>query len=254
MGRTKVGLDLSGKIAVVTGGSRGIGAACSKLLALSGAHVVLQYFQSEVSARSVEREILESGGSVELFKVDMANKPELVAFFDSLKKKYGRLDVLVNNAGVMKPGNLQLITDQDINEMVLVNMKSYLYSMQRASRIMMRQGGGKIVNISSILGRFGAAGQVAYSATKGAVIAMTLSAAKELGPHGIIVNAIAPGIIDTQMIAAIGPQERAAISTRIALGRIGVPDDVAKVVVFLSSDLADYVSGQVLGVDGCYAL
>lgn len=245
---------LEGQVILVTGGSRGIGMACVELLADHGAMVLLQFHQSESAAQAIMSAINARGGQVKVCQADITRPADIEALFQFAKTTYGRLDALVNNAGVLKASILLTAPEEELDQMVSLNLKGAFLCMQRASRIMMRQGKGVIINISSIAGRYGTPGLVGYAATKGAILSMTASAAKELGPLGIRVNAVAPGIIDTDLIQHLDAKARDRIVERIALRRIGSPVDVAGVVLFLCSEWARYISGQVIGVDGCYAI
>ena len=254
MGKSKISIYLDDKVILVTGASRGIGAECAKVLAEAGAKVIVHYNHCEEAATEVVNTIQETGGEAFVLAADLRIKTEVLSLFSSIKKEFGRLDVLVNNAGIMAPNLLTMVTDKELDQMVDLNIKGALYCMQRATRMMLRQESGKIINLSSIIGRFGTPGHTAYAATKGAILAMTLSAAKELGTFGITVNCIAPGIIDTDLIKNIDEDTLAKITRQIALNRIGKPREIASVVLFLSSTLSDYISGQVIGVDGCYTI
>ena len=237
---------LKDKIILVTGSSRGIGAACSELLLSEGANVIINYLNDKDSADK----IIKKYDKAQSFQADLRSEEEINNLFKFVNSKYGRLDALVNNAGVMLPNMIATTNENDINHQIELNIKAPFYCLRKAARIMMRKQSGSIVNISSIMGRFGASGHAIYSATKGALLSMTLSASKELGPHGIRVNAVAPGIIDTELINHINAEKKNQFSKYIALGRIGAPDDVAKVVGFLCSDWSNYISGQIIGVDG----
>ena len=254
MGKSKISIDLENKVILVTGSSRGIGAECAKLLAKAGAKVIINYYKCEKEANEVAKFIKKNGGDAILFYANLRKKSEILNLFSAIKKKFERLDVLVNNAGIMETNLLTMINDEEFDRMVDLNIKGALYCMQRATRMMSRQESGKIINISSIIGRFGAPGHTAYAATKAAIIAMSLSAAKELGTFGITVNCIAPGIIETDLIKNLKEDTVKNITRQISLSRIGKPIEIANTVLFLSSGLSDYISGQVIGVDGCYSI
>jgi len=254
MDKSKISIDLNDKVILITGASRGIGAECAKVLADAGAKIIVHYHKYKEGAEKVAKVINDSGGEVLLIPADLSIKSEILGLFKTVKKECGRLDVLVNNAGIMLPNLLTMVTDEELDQQINLNIKGVLYCMQRAVRMMTRQESGKIINLSSIIGRYGTPGHTAYAATKGAVISMTLSAAKELGAYGITVNCIAPGIVKTDLIADIKEDELKQITRQIALNRIGQPQDIANVVLFLSSSLSDYISGQIIGVDGCYSM
>jgi len=242
---------LSEKVAVITGASRGIGRATAFLFAQNNASVVVNYNQSEDKAQELVDEIKSQSGKAIAVKADVSKKEEVATLFKETVKMYGRVDVLVNNAGVLKDNLMMMTREEDYDNILDTNLKGTYLCMQRAVKVMIRQKSGKIINLSSIVGRFGNSGQTAYCASKAGVIGLTLSSAKELGNFGITVNAVAPGIIDTDMTSELKDEVRERLVEAVALKRIGTPEDVAKVILFLASDLSDYVSGQVIGVDGC---
>lgn len=240
-------IDLSGRIALITGASRGIGLASARALLTAGAGLV-------VAARRIPDDVLaelEALGPGRVSFVEGAIEVPSVAkgLIKEVFARHKRLDILVNNAGRMKPAPIGMISDADIDEMLGVNLIGTLHLIQAAARLMARQG-GSIVNLTSIVGRSGSAGQLAYSAAKAGVIGATFSAAKELAPKGIRVNAVAPGFIETDLTAALGEDVRAATVASIGMGHAGTPEEVADVILFLASDLSRYVTGQVIGVDG----
>ena len=242
-------IDLSGKVALVTGASRGIGRAIAERLASAGATIVVNG-RSGGNAEAAAAEISERFGVRTVpIAADVADSAAVSAMMQAVFKGCGRLDVLVNNAGVLRDGLIGMIRSADVEETIGTNLKGTLNCIQAGARLIQRTG-GTIVNIASIIGVRGNAGQLVYSASKGAVIAATLAAAKELAPKQIRVNAIAPGYIDTDMIRAIPPETHQQRLDSIAMGRIGTPEDVADVALFLASDLSRYVTGQVIGVDG----
>ncbi len=243
-----ISIDLSGRVALVTGSTRGIGRAVAENLAQAGATVILNGRGDRLSAAADE--IKERhGGNVAAIAADVANADAVAAMVQNIFKTFGRLDVLVNNAGILKDGLIGMIRSDDLNSTIAINTIGTLNCIQSGARLMQRTG-GSIINMSSIIGVRGNAGQLVYSASKGAVIAATLSAAKELAPKGIRVNAIAPGYIDTDMIRSIPPEIHQKRLESIAMGRIGDPQDIAETALFLASDLSRYVTGQVIGVDG----
>ncbi len=244
---------LKDKVVLVTGASSGIGKAAAILAAKNRAKVIINY-RTERKKEDTFRQVKEFSPDSITIKADVSNDEEVKSMFSQIKKKYGRLDVLFNNAGILRNGLVTMTSLNDINLIVNTNIKGAYFCMQRAAKMMIRQNCGKIINNASIVGRYGDRGLSIYGASKGAVIAMTKSAAKDLGDFGITVNAIAPGIIDTDMTKELDPQVRENLVKNTALKRIGTPEDVANVVVFLSSNLSDYVSGQVIGVDGCQIL
>ncbi len=242
---------LQDKICLVTGASRGIGREISRLLAGNGAQVILNYNSSATAAQKLADEIIAEGGKATTVKADVSSREEVDEMFKFIRKEFKRLDVLVNNAGILRDNLMLMTPDSDYDAIMDVNLKGTYNCMQRAAKMMMRKQSGKIINMASIIGRYGNAGQVVYGGTKAGVIGMTMSAAKELGPLGITVNAVAPGLIETEMIDQLKDEFKAKLIDNTALKRIGKPIDVARVVLFLSSELSDYVSGQTIGVDGC---
>ncbi|OYX76919.1 MAG: hypothetical protein B7Y82_11110 [Sphingomonadales bacterium 32-65-25] len=244
--------DLSSRVALVTGGTRGIGRAI--VLALAGAGATV--FVGGRSAEAVEAMITASGVADRLHPLpfDVADPAAVKAAFMALQKQAGRLDILVNNAGVLKDAVIEMTSTGLMAETLATNLTGTLTCCQYAVRLMGRSGGGSIINLTSIIGRVGFPGHTAYGAAKAGVIGLTLSLAREVGGRSIRVNAVAPGTIDTDMIAGIPAEKRAGLIERIALGRIGQPDDVAPLVLFLAGDGARYISGQVIGVDGAMAM
>ena len=242
---------IEGKVILVTGASRGIGRATALLLAEQGAKVIVNYNKSEKEAEEVISRIREEGREALMIKANVANEEEVKGMFSEIREKFGRIDVLVNNAGIMK-NNLLLMTKTDeFNEIVETNCKGVFLCMRAAAKMMMKKMSGKIINLSSIVGINGNSGQIVYSGSKAFLIGLTKSAAKELGMYGITVNAVAPGLIDTDMTEDLKEDIKQDLVNNISLGRIGTPEDVAKVILFLCSELSDYVSGQVIGIDGC---
>lgn len=240
---------LKEKIVLVTGGSRGIGRAVALTCAMEGAYVIVTWHSHKESADHLISEIVQKGGSGLAIQADVQSEQDTINVFQKIKE-LGHIDVLVNNAGIMK-NNLLLMTKTDeFDLLVATNCKGpFLYS-RAAAKFMLKQKSGRIINISSVVGVYGSKGQSVYSATKSFLIGFTKSLAKELGPLGITVNAIAPGFIETDLVRDVKPGIREDLLSHIALGRIGTPDDIAKAVVFLASDLGSYVNGQILGVDG----
>ncbi len=240
-------MNLTGKTAVVTGGSRGIGRAICVELAKRGANVVLCAHSAEGAAKETAS---LCGPNAVVMACDVANAADVKKLMETAKKTFGRIDILVNNAGITRDGLLMRMKEEDFDAVIDTNLKGSFLCMKEVSSIMMRQRYGRIVNISSVVGVHGNAGQMNYAASKAGVIGMTKSMAKELGSRGITVNAVAPGFIDTDMTAALSDDTRKKMEEQIPAGRIGTPQDVAKAVAFLASDDAAYITGQVLGVDG----
>jgi 3-oxoacyl-[acyl-carrier protein] reductase len=245
---------LDGKVVLVTGASRGIGKAIALLAAENHAHVIVNYNKNGNSAAELVDLIHEKGLSAYMIKADVSSEDEVRDMFSSIKDKYSRLDVLVNNAGIMRNSLLALTGTELFDHTIDVNLKGTFLCTRYASNMMRKQRSGRIINISSIVGLQGNEGQTIYSASKAAVVGFTRSAAKELGRYGITVNAVAPGFIETDLIKDLKPDIRDKMLSHISLGRIGAPEDIAKVALFLSSDLASYVSGSVIAVDGCQTI
>lgn len=241
---------LEGKIAVVTGASRGIGRAIAKKLAGIGAMVVVNYNGSASKAEEVKQEIEEKGGKAEVMQCNVADYTACEAFFKDVIDKFGKIDILVNNAGITKDGLLMRMSEEDFSSVVDVNLKGTFNCIRFASRQMMKQRSGRIINMSSVVGVAGNAGQVNYAASKAGVIGMTKSAAKELASRGITVNAIAPGFIETDMTSVLSDKVKEETMKQIPLGHLGQAEDIAAAAAFLASDEARYITGQVLHVDG----
>lgn len=245
---------LKEKIAVVTGASRGIGKAIAKKLAKHGATVVINYNGSEAKAQEVAEEIMQTGGKVEIVQCNVADYAACDEFIKSVIEKYGKIDILVNNAGITRDGLLMRMSEEDFTDVIDINLKGTFNCMRFASRQMMKQRSGRIVNMSSVVGVCGNAGQVNYAASKAGVIGMTKSAAKELASRGITVNAIAPGFIETDMTSVLSEKVKEEAAKQIPLGCFGKDEDIAEAVAFLVSDGAKYITGQVLHVDGGMAM
>ena len=241
---------MSEKIAVVTGGSRGIGAAIAKKLASRGMTVIINYCGSEDRALAVKSAIEAAGGQAEAWRCDVSDCGQCEAFVKAVMEKYGRIDVLVNNAGITRDGLMMRMRDEDFSRVIDTNLKGTFYMMRFASRHMLKAKKGRIINMASVVGLMGNAGQVNYAASKAGVIGATKSAAKELASRGITVNAIAPGFIDTEMTGGLSEKVQEQILTQIPLGSFGKPEDIANCAAFLASDEAAYITGQVIQVDG----
>lgn len=241
---------LSGKCAIITGASRGIGKAIALKLASLGANIVLNYRSSEKEAMEVENKIKEMGVEVLSIKGDISKLEEVESLVMKAKEKFGTIDIMVNNAGITKDTLLLRMKEEDFDSVIDINLKGVFNCMKSITPIMIRQKHGKIINLSSVVGISGNAGQVNYAASKAGVIGMTKSLAKEVGSRGINVNAVAPGFIETDMTNELGDKFKEEAKKNIPLKRFGKPEDVAEVVAFLASESSNYVTGQVIHVDG----
>ena len=235
---------LEGKTAIVTGASGGIGKAVAIALAKEGAAVAVHFHGNEEKALLVKKEIEEAGGKAEIFRANVADFEECNALVKAVAKTFGSIDILVNNAGITKDGLLMAMSEAD------TNLKGCFQMIRFASRRMMKQRYGRIINVSSVSGVAGNAGQANYSASKAGIIGLTKSAAKELASRGITCNAIAPGFVKTEMTDVLSDEVKENAKKQIPLGRFAEPEDIANAAVFLASDKASYITGQVLLVDG----
>ena len=236
------------KTVIVTGGSKGIGASIVKILAEEGFNVVLNYNKSEELAKKIQEECTQKGYSVEIYKADVTQREETKKLVEFAISKFGNIDVLVNNAGISQIKLFTDITDEDWNNMINTNLNSVFYMTQEVAKNMIHNKKGCIINISSIWGVTGASCEVHYSVAKAGVDAMTKSLAKELGPSGIRINSIAPGIIDTSMNRDLSKEELKQIEEEIPLERIGRTKDIAKCVKWLIED--EYTTGQIISING----
>jgi 3-oxoacyl-[acyl-carrier protein] reductase len=242
---------LDGKVAYVTGSTRGIGRAIAERLAEQGATLVVNGRSSAEAVAALEHDLTVRHDRPALgIHADQADARAAADAFRSILSTFGRLDIFVNNAGILDDALVGMISNRSIADTFETNTFACIRNLQSAAKLMRRSGAGSIINIASIIGTHGNAGEVVYGAAKAAVVGLTLSAAKELAPEGIRVNAIAPGFIDTDLTRTLPPDVHEQWVGRIGMGRVGVPEDVADVAVFLATDASRYVTGQVIGVDG----
>jgi len=245
---------LGNKIAVVTGAARGIGRAIAFALAAEGAVVIVNYNGSAAKAAEVVKEITQAGGKAESFACNVADGAAVEGLFTEVLKKYGRIDILVNNAGITKDGLLMRMTEDDFTQVIDINLKGTFHCTKAAVKVMLKQRAGRIINISSVSGVIGNAGQANYSASKAGVIGLTKSVAREVASRGITVNAVAPGFIETEMTEVLPENVKTAVTAQIPLKHFGKPEDIAAAVAFLASDRGGYITGQVICVDGGMAM
>jgi len=242
--------DLSGKVAVVTGSSRGIGAGIAKALADQGAKVVINHRHSPEGAAEVAEAIKANGGEVTLIQADVGQSIEAQRLIKETIDTYGQIDILVNNAGTTRDTLIMTMKDEDWDLVLRTNLSSTYYCCKAAVRPMMKKRSGRIINITSVVGLAGQAGQTNYAASKAGIIGFTKSLAKEVGSRNITVNAIAPGFIPTALTEVLSPEKTQSVVANTPLGRLGTVGDVANATLFLASDEAAFITGQVLTVDG----
>lgn len=241
---------LENKVALVTGASRGIGRAIAISLASYGATVIVNYFGSKEKAETVVEEIRDNGGKAIAYQANVADETAVKEMFDYIIAEFKTLDILVNNAGITKDNLILKMTEEEFDKVIDTNLKGVFYCLKQATKIMLKQKQGAILNISSVSGIHGNPGQVNYSASKAGVIGMTKTLAKELGSRGIRVNAIAPGYIKTDMTEVLKEEIKRKVTEAVPLRRLGEPEDIAEMASFLVSPKASYITGQVIEVDG----
>jgi 3-oxoacyl-[acyl-carrier protein] reductase len=242
-------MKLKDKVAIVTGASRGIGEAIARKFCEEGASVML-CSRSASSVTAVAESFVREGWNAKSTQTDISNKADVEALVDLTQKEFSRIDILVNNAGITRDALFMRMKDEDWDAVLQTNLTGTAYCMRAVIRPMMRQKSGRIINISSVVGLMGNAGQANYAASKAGIIGLTKSIAKEVGRRGITVNAIAPGFITTDMTASLSEQDQQQTRERIPLGIFGLPEDVAEAALFLASEAARYITGQVIQVDG----
>lgn len=242
------------KTVIITGASKGIGAAAAILFARKGWNVVINYNESYESASLLCRSLSSNGFSAMIHKANVANKLEVDLMVKEAVYKFGSVDVLINNAGVSYQGLITDTDEIDYDKIIDINLKGVFNCCKAVTPVMVNQKSGKIINISSMWGQVGASCEVAYSAAKAGVIGLTKALAKELAPSGITVNAIAPGLIETNMNSNISVEDLNSFVESIPLGRMGSADEIAEAAFFLSSDSADYITGQVIGINGGFVM
>lgn len=243
-------MNLEGKVAMVTGGAKGIGAAISQKLAELGATVIINYHSSSAQAEALVETIRGKGGRAKAYPCDVSDFEMAKAFVEEVIQDFGKIDILVNNAGITRDTLLLRMSEEDFDRVIDTNLKGAWNMAKHVSRYMMKARYGKIINIASVVGLIGNIGQANYVASKAGLIGLTKALAKELASRNILVNAIAPGFIQTDMTAVLSDEMKERIMQNIALGRLGSPEDVADAVCFLASDRANYITGQVLNVCG----
>lgn len=241
---------LENKVALVTGASRGIGKEIAKQLAAEGATVIVNYNGSKERAEAVVAEISAAGGKAESYQCNVAEDAACEAMVRDLIKAYGHVDILVNNAGITKDNLIMKMSEEEFDQVVDTNLKGTFLTIRHLSRYFIKQRSGRIINITSVSGIMGNAGQANYSASKAGVIGLTKSVAREVASRGITVNAVAPGMIDTEMTEVLSERVKEQMLEQIPLRKIGSTKNIADAVVFLASDRAEYITGQVIVVDG----
>lgn len=243
-------MQLKDKVAVITGGTRGIGKAISLLFAEEGAEVVSNFSKDVIAAEALTKEARSRGLKVRLFKADVTQFDQVKEMVEETFTQYGKIDILVNNVGLIRDNFLMLMSDEDWDSLIKANLTSLFYCCKAVIRKMIPERKGKIINISSISGILGTSGQTNYAATKGGMISFTRSLARELGSFNIHVNAVAPGLIESDIASRMPKEKIEAIIRSSSLGRMGKPEEVAQAVLFLASEQSDYITGQTIIVDG----
>lgn len=245
---------LEGKIALITGAAKGIGRAIALALAADGATVVVNYNGSKERAEQVVEEIKALGSDGMVYQCNVADTAAAEAMIKDVIKTYGRLDILVNNAGITRDNLIMKMSEEDFDAVINANLKGCFNTIKAVSRQMLKQRAGRIINITSVSGILGNAGQANYAASKAGIIGLTKTMARELASRGITANAIAPGFVDTDMTQVLSDSVKEAATTQIPLGRFGKPEDIANMAAYLASEKASYITGQIISVDGGMAI
>ena len=245
---------LTGKVALVTGAGRGIGRQIALTLAKANAFVIVNYNGSRNNAENVVNEITQSGGSAEAIQCNVADAAAADNMVKDVIARHGRVDILVNNAGITRDNLIMRMSEQDFDDVINTNLKGAFHMIRSLSRSFLKQRSGKIINIASVVGITGNAGQANYSASKAGIIGLTKSVAREFATRGICVNAVAPGYIETEMTQALSEEATKGLMQMIPMGRAGTAQNVADLVLFLAGSGSDYITGQVIGVNGGMAM
>jgi 3-oxoacyl-[acyl-carrier protein] reductase len=239
-----------GRVAIVTGGGRGIGRAVALRLAEEGANLAISYRRDDAAAEEAAQGVRQAGVECELFKGDVSSPKDVEALFKGVSEAFGRVDILVNNAGITRDNLMMRMKDEEFDEVLRTNLKGTYLCTRAALRPMIRARWGRIVNVSSVVGLVGNAGQANYAASKAGIIGFTKSVAREVAQRGITVNAVAPGYVETELTGSLPENVKDQIRGQVPMGRFGEPEEVAQVVVFLAGEAAGYVTGQTIAVDG----
>ena len=247
-------MKLAGKVALITGASRGIGRAVAIKLAAEGAKVAINFAGNITKAEEVKNAVESSGGEAMLVQGDVSDFEKVNEIVKKVVDTWGRLDILINNAGITRDNLMLKMSESDFDSVIATNLKGVFNCTKAVTRLMMKQHSGRIVNMSSVVGLMGNAGQANYAAAKAGIIGFTKSVAREFAPRGITVNAVAPGFIDTDMTDALPDKIKTDLTEKIPIGRIGKPEDIANAVMFFVADEAGYITGQVICVDGGMAM